>query len=102
MVRLSGIENNLLRSIGGPQFEDKGMTIQIPENSTTNWGALVDKSRSLKIGAQGRMCLPPMLLHPVKKISESEDYLHALELEGGNEAVWASVLKWIVGSMQHN
>ena len=91
--------NNPLRAFGGTKFEDKGIKIQIPENSTVNWGSLVDRSRTLKIGGQGRMCLPPMLLHPVKRTYETEDYMQSLEVDDGNEDVWRQALKWIVETL---
>lgn len=87
--------NNPLRAFGGYEFEERGIEVQVPENSTTDWGAMVGKDRQVKVGGQGRMCLPPMLLHPVKKTSEPEGYLRSLDLNVGDEDVWSRAWKWL-------
>lgn len=58
--------NNPLRVLGGKHFEDEGYMVSRP-----NHGSEADSSPvKIRIGGKGRMCLPGMLLHPVKHVSE--------------------------------
>ena len=49
--------------VGGPGFEENGIEVDLPE---------AEDKGAVKVGGKGRLCLPPMLLHPVKKVRESE------------------------------
>ncbi|KAI7302724.1 hypothetical protein KC315_g16004, partial [Hortaea werneckii] len=52
-----------LSHVGGPGFEENGVEVDLPE---------AEEKGAVKVGGKGRLCLPPMLLHPVKKVRESE------------------------------
>ena len=69
--------NNPLRVMGGKEFEERGVKYLFPEREpdgsapTSATGSFIG-GRKKVVGGQGRMCLPPMLLHPVKRVSEEE------------------------------
>jgi hypothetical protein len=85
-----------LRVLGGPEFEDKGVDVTVPENSNANWGVVLGDSRTVKIGGQGRMCLPPMLLHPVKKMSEPVGHVDVASLEADNDNGLSRAWRWLM------
>ena len=63
--------NNLLRTAGGRDFEERGVMVSLEEDTR----AVPPSSRwfgeeKVHVGGRGRMCLPPMLLHPVKNVFE--------------------------------
>lgn len=51
-----------LGAVTGKQLEETGVEVPVDE-----------EGRGVRIGGRGRMCLPAMLLHPVKKVVEEED-----------------------------
>lgn len=63
--------DNPLRVLGGEAFEKEGVELEIPAFSSDTDGTshLLD----VRIGGHGRMCLPAMLLHPVKRVYEEAD-----------------------------
>lgn len=69
--------NNPLRVMGGKEFEERGVQTVFPDDSfgrspvVSGSGDYLDGKKKV-VGGQGRMCLPPMLLHPVKRVSEDE------------------------------
>ncbi|KAF2170801.1 hypothetical protein M409DRAFT_51057 [Zasmidium cellare ATCC 36951] len=58
---LRRIDGSPLAEIDGKQWEDEGMTIDLPVGE--NGG-----EQEVRVGGHGRMCLPPMLLHLVKDV----------------------------------
>lgn len=66
--------NNPLRVLGGSNFEEDGVTVHLPGSTADGSQAAPAGSsfggREMKVGGNGRMCLPPMLLHPIKKVFE--------------------------------
>ncbi|KAF2721080.1 hypothetical protein K431DRAFT_285127 [Polychaeton citri CBS 116435] len=51
--------------LGGPEFENK--EVYLPESH----GGIKQGGEAMeRVGGKGRMCLPPMLLHPVKNVVE--------------------------------
>lgn len=65
-----GIEylNNPLRTLGGKQYEEEGLTLKIQPESAPTSGTF--GGREIQVGGKGRMCLPAMLLHPIKNVYE--------------------------------
>ena len=66
--------NNPLRSLGGHDFEEYGVAIDLSDRTpdVTPISAIDDglSGKGIQlVGGHGRMCLPPMLLHPVKRVS---------------------------------
>ncbi|KAK4501457.1 hypothetical protein PRZ48_007266 [Zasmidium cellare] len=58
---LRRIDASPLAEIDGKQWEDEGMIVDLPVGDKGEEG-------EVRVGGQGRMCLPPMLLHPVKDV----------------------------------
>lgn len=87
--------NNPLRVLGGIEFEEKGIEIELSEDSEVDWGAGLGQGKKVKIGGEGRMCLPPMFLHPVKKTTEPEGYEEDLELLESEDDGWPRLWKWL-------
>ncbi|KAI5367246.1 hypothetical protein Slin15195_G023740 [Septoria linicola] len=61
--------------IGGRSFEDTGVDVEVPRDPASqvaghHWGEPVN---TLRVGGYGRMCLPAMLMHPVKKTFEGAE-----------------------------
>lgn len=63
--------NNPLRTLGGEQFENEGFNLRIQADSSKSDGT--SHAIDIHVGGQGRMCLPPMLLHPVKHVYEEAE-----------------------------
>lgn len=51
--------------MGGEEFEERGVDIEPSSPGQSREGE--EQKTSLRVGGAGRMCLPAMLLHPVKK-----------------------------------
>jgi hypothetical protein len=64
--------NNPLLNVGGEEFEGKGVKVQIPPRTADGKQAAPAGSNfggvEMTVGGKGRMCLPPMLLHPIKRV----------------------------------
>lgn len=60
--------NSPLRTLGGKQYEDEGFPLNIPADAPAADSTF--DGREVHVGGKGRMCLPPMLLHPVKHMYE--------------------------------
>lgn len=65
--------NNPLLSLGGEEFEEKGVKVTFPPatpdgSQAAPAGGESFGGREVVVGGMGRMCLPPMLLHPIKKV----------------------------------
>ena len=82
---------NPLRKLGGKMFEQKGVKVQIVDETEFEDGQMppVDGLSygpdHAVVGGKGRMCLPGMLLHPVKNVFQrAETYVE--EDVGGYEA----------------
>ncbi|KAK3686934.1 hypothetical protein LTR37_019332 [Vermiconidia calcicola] len=70
--------NNPLLNLGGEGYEEEGVRVQFegrtPDGSQAAPAGGSFGGREVVVGGRGRMCLPPMLLHPVKKVyREAED-----------------------------
>jgi hypothetical protein len=64
--------NQPLLKIGGEDFELEGVKVQLPGQTADGSQAApaggTFGGREMIVGGHGRMCLPPMLLHPIKKV----------------------------------
>jgi len=64
---------NPLRVFGGKEYEDRGVVVEAALKDTGDKVTSVDASQEMVFGGNGRMCLPPMLLHPVKNVYDKAD-----------------------------
>ena len=67
--------NNPLRELGGKEYEEKSVKVHFPPREADGSqaappGGSSFGGREVMVGGMGRMCLPPMLLHPVKHVEE--------------------------------
>jgi hypothetical protein len=85
-----------LRVLGGIQFEDKGMKVELPAMADGNLGFSTGAGNEVKIGGQGRMCLPPMLLHPVKKMFEPEGHMASASQDEINAGRLSRAWMWLM------
>ena len=64
--------NNPMLQLGGEEFEEKGVVVEFaPQTPDGTQAAPAGGSfggRKEKVGGMGRMCLPAMLLHPIKRV----------------------------------
>ncbi len=65
--------NNPLLRLGGEMFEEKGRAVEFPARTPDGSQAAPAGGESfggstVMVGGKGRMCLPPMLLHPIKRV----------------------------------
>lgn len=90
-----------LRVLGGSNFEDKGIKVQF---STPPMGLGIPTGGKVKVGGQGRMCLPPMLLHPVKKVSEDSERidpgLEVLAGFGDGDGRFSRAWRWLMNRFE--
>ena len=63
--------NNPLRDLGGKNFEKRGVKARV-RTPQSKIGHDTPREEEILVGGSGRMCLPAMLLHPVKRVSEAE------------------------------
>lgn len=78
---------NPLRRLGGRKFEQHGVKVQVADaqgtgESPSAASASSSGSDELVVGGKGRMCLPGMLLHPVKNVYRRAE---AIEEEDAQE-----------------
>lgn len=60
-LALRRIDGSPLGELDGQEFEDEGMMVDLPVGEN-------GEDKEVKVGGEGRMCLPPMLLHPLKDV----------------------------------
>ncbi|KAK5166730.1 uncharacterized protein LTR77_008274 [Saxophila tyrrhenica] len=65
--------NNPLLELGGEEFEDEGVEVEVPGREPDGSQAAPAGGSSfggsvVTVGGKGRMCLPAMLLHPIKRV----------------------------------
>ncbi|KAH9826130.1 Protein of unknown function (DUF3405) [Teratosphaeria destructans] len=61
-----------LQGVGREEFEETGFEVDMVDESDGTVGEEEEEEEEqrLRVGGMGRMCLPPMLLHPVKHLRE--------------------------------
>lgn len=80
---------NPLRRLGGKKFELKGVKVRIVDandgdGQTSSADGMASGAGEVVVGGKGRMCLPAMLLHPVKNVFQRAEALG--EDDGGYES----------------
>ena len=64
-------DSSFLSDMGGGDYEEHWNLMSLGEHGSDSR----EKKVSTRVGGNGRMCLPPMLLHPVRKMVETENEL---------------------------
>ena len=82
--------NNPLRTLGGRPYEKDGFTLDIPADAPEGGSSF--GGREVNVGGAGRMCLPGMLLHPVKHVYRAAE---APEPETDDDGGYEGLTDWV-------